>query len=87
MKKTLDKLKLVQQGVITHVGGEGMLRRRMADMGMTPGAKVMMRRAAPWGDPIQINVRGYELTLRRAEAKNILVEVEAAPSKNTGKKE
>ena len=77
VEKTLDRLRIGQQGVVTHIGGEGVLHRRMADMGITPGARVMMRRAAPWGDPIQINIRGYELTLRKAEAKNIRVAVEA----------
>ena len=61
---TLDKLKIGSQDIIETVGGEGALRRRLLDMGLTPGTKVMMRKKAPMGDPIEIKLRGYELTLR-----------------------
>ena len=62
---TLDKLKIGSQDIIETVGGEGALRRRLLDMGLTPGTKVMMRKKAPMGDPIEIKLRGYELTLRK----------------------
>jgi Fe2+ transport system protein FeoA len=56
------------------VNGEGMLRRRLFDMGITPGASIIMKKVAPLGDPIEINVRGYELSLRKSEASQIIVE-------------
>ena len=68
---TLDKLKIGSQDIIETVGGEGALRRRLLDMGLTPGAKVMMRKKAPMGDPIEIKLRGYELTLRLEDAEKI----------------
>ena len=68
---TLDKLKIGSQGIIETVGGEGALRRRLLDMGLTPGTKVMMRKKAPMGDPIEIKLRGYELTLRLEDAEKI----------------
>ena len=60
---TLDKLAIGQKATITTVGGEGILRRRFLDMGLTPKTKVMVRKKAPLGDPIEIFLRGYELTL------------------------
>ena len=71
---TLDCVKPGQGGIITVVGGDGALRRRLLDMGLTPKTKVMVRKVAPMGDPIEIRVRGYELTLRVEEAKKIEVE-------------
>lgn len=71
---TLDKLKVGNSGVIRSIGGIGALRRRLLDMGLTPKTKVMMRKTAPMGDPIEIHLRGYELTLRSADAKNIELE-------------
>lgn len=68
---TLDKLKIGSQDIIETVGGEGVLRRRLLDMGLTPGTKVMMRKKAPMGDPIEIKLRGYELTLRLEDAEKI----------------
>ncbi len=73
---TLDELKLEQQAKVTVVGGEGALRRRLLDMGITPGTGVMIRKRAPMGDPIEIHLRGYELTLRIEDAKKIQVEKE-----------
>ena len=55
--------------------GEGRIRRRLFDMGVTPGAELTMRKKAPLGDPIEITVRGYELTLRKAEAEFVEVEI------------
>lgn len=70
---SLDKLSIDEQAIVIKVEGEGKVRRRLFDMGLTPGAKVYLRKAAPLGDPIQINLRGFELTLRKIEAKNVLV--------------
>ena len=68
---TIDDLKIGQSGVIAQVGGEGPLRLRFLDMGLIPGTKVTLRKVAPMGDPIQIQVRGYELTIRREDASKI----------------
>lgn len=68
---TLDKLKIGSSAVIRSVGGEGALRLRLLDMGLIPRTKVTMRKIAPMGDPIEINIRGYELTLRIEDAMNI----------------
>ena len=70
---TLDKLKIGAQAVITVVGGEGVLRRRLLDMGLTPKTRVMVRKVAPMGDPIELYLRGYELTLRKDDAAKIEV--------------
>lgn len=68
---TLDKLKPGKKGYIVSVGGEGALRRRLLDLGLTPKTIVLVRKVAPLGDPIEIFLRGYELTLRREEAGRI----------------
>ena len=75
MKKTLDRFIIGQSGVITAVGGDGRIRRRLFDMGVTPGAEVTLRKMAPLGDPIEITLRGYELTLRKTEAACVDVEL------------
>ena len=75
---TLNELKVGQSAAIAAVGGEGALRCRLLDMGLIPRTKVTLQKVAPMGDPIQISVRGYELTLRVEDAKQITVgEVEA----------
>lgn len=71
---TLNELKIGDSGVITAVGGEGALRCRLLDMGLTPRTLVTLRKVAPMGDPIEIHVRGYELTLRVDDARQITVE-------------
>ena len=71
---TLDKLKIGASGVITAVGGDGPLRCRLLDMGLTPRTLVTLRKVAPMGDPIEIHIRGYELTLRVDDARQITVE-------------
>ena len=68
---TLDKLSIGSSGTITAVGGEGALRCRLLDMGLIPRTKVTLQKVAPMGDPIQIQVRGYELTIRREDAAQI----------------
>lgn len=71
----LSDLKIGQKATIKAVGGEGALRRRLLDMGLTPRTQVMIRKIAPMGDPIEIFVRDYELTLRKEDACKIEVEV------------
>lgn len=76
MEKTLDKFKVGEVGTILSVSGEGVIRRRLFDMGVTPGATVKMVKKAPLGDPIEVTIRNYELTLRKEEAKTVLLNVE-----------
>ncbi len=75
MEKKLSDFSIGQTGVIKSVGGEGKIRRRLFDMGVTPGADVFLRKVAPLGDPIEVTLRGYELTLRKSEAEVVMVEV------------
>ena len=70
---TLDKMIPGERGIIEKVGGEGELRDRLLDMGLTPGTLITFRKAAPMGDPIQLTLRGYELTIRCADAARIEV--------------
>lgn len=65
---TLDKLPVGKKAVITKVGGEGALRMRLLDMGLIPKTEVTMVKIAPMGDPVEIRVRGYELTIRKEDA-------------------
>jgi len=71
----LHELKTGQRGVIVHVSGKGPVKRRMMDMGLVPGSEVQVVRVAPLGDPIEFTVKGYSLSLRKSEARNIQVEV------------
>ena len=70
---TLDQLSIGQEATILTVGGEGALRRRFLDMGLTPKTKVMIRKVAPLGDPIELRLRGYLLTIRKEDAQRIEV--------------
>ena len=72
---TLDKLKLGQRGVVVSVKSTGPVKRRMMDMGLVPGSEVRVLRIAPLGDPVEFEVKGYNLTLRKSEAKEIIVEI------------
>lgn len=72
---TLDKLPLGQEAVITAVGGEGPLRCRLLDMGLIPRTRVRVEKIAPLGDPLELRVRGYSLSLRKEDAGKIEVEV------------
>lgn len=72
----LTKLKIGQKSKVVSLSSTGAVRRHIIDMGITPGAVVIMRKAAPMGDPLEINVRGYELSLRKTEAQEIMVETE-----------
>ena len=76
MEKKLSEFTPDECGEVKSVGGEGRVRRRLFDMGITPGARVVMRKKAPLGDPIEISVRGYELTLRKSEAECVVVTVD-----------
>ena len=74
MSKLLSDFVAGESGKIKAVTGEGRLRRRLFDMGVTPGAELTRRKKAPLGDPMEITLRGYELTLRKAEAACVEVE-------------
>lgn len=71
---TLRELKPGDSATVKSLGNSGPIRRRLMDMGITPGINVFLRKVAPLGDPIEITVRGYELSLRKHEAEAILVE-------------
>lgn len=71
---TLRDLKPGETGKIVSVGGKGALRRRLLEMGLTPGTEVFVQKRAPLGDPIEIRVRGYQLTLRKDDAAQIGIE-------------
>ena len=75
MEKTLDCFTVGESGIVRAVAGEGKIKRRLFDMGITPGAEIFMRKVAPLGDPIEVTVRGYELTLRKTEAQCVKMEV------------
>jgi len=85
MIKRLSELKVGDSATIQLVFGKGRMRTRMFDMGITPNAKVYFRKTAPMGDPMQISIRGYELTLRKCEAFHILVETNANTDINSEK--
>ena len=72
---TLNELKIGQSGVITTVGGDGPLRCRLLDMGLIPKTRVRVEKVAPLGDPLELRVRGYSLSLRKEDAGKIEVEV------------
>ena len=71
---TLDELQPGQGAFITRVDGSGALRHHLLDMGLTPHTEVTLQKVAPMGDPLQLKVRGYDLTLRRDEARSIAIE-------------
>ena len=71
---TLKEIKCGQTVRVTKVDGVGPVRRRIMDMGITRGCEIYLRKVAPLGDPIEVTVRGYELSLRRADAEMIIVE-------------
>ena len=74
ISKKLSQFKTGETGTVVIVNGEGQIRRRLFDMGITPGCEIYLRKKAPLGDPIEVSLRGYELTLRKDEAD--LVEME-----------
>lgn len=73
-EKLLSNFAIGESGVVKNVNGCGKLRRRLFDMGVTPGAEILLRKKAPLGDPIEIKIRGYLLTLRKSEAELVLME-------------
>lgn len=75
MQLRLSEFVIGQSGVIKSVSGEGRIRRRLFDMGVTPGAEVYLRKRAPLGDPVEITIRDYELSLRKSEAELVIMEV------------
>ena len=72
--KTLKDVAVGDKAIVKRLSGEGALKRRIMDMGVTKGVEIFVRRVAPLGDPIEVTVHGYELSLRKAEAESILVE-------------
>lgn len=73
METTLEKVKIGSAVKVKKITADGKLRRRLLDMGVTIGTEIYTRKVAPFGDPIEITLRGYELTLRKAEAEHIIV--------------
>ncbi|ACL21478.1 ferrous iron transport protein A [Desulfitobacterium sp. LBE] len=71
---TLKDVKVGQTVTVVKLHGQGALKRRIMDMGLTKGTEVFVRKVAPLGDPIELNVRGYELSIRKEDAANIEVE-------------
>ena len=71
---TLKDIKCGQTVRVKKIQGEGPVRRRIMDMGVTKGSEIYVRKVAPLGDPVEINIRGYELTLRKFDAEMVIVE-------------
>ena len=71
--KTVKDVKIGETAIVTKLNGMGALRRRIMDMGITKGTSIYLRKVAPLGDPIEVTVRGYELSLRKEDAENIIV--------------
>lgn len=71
--KTLKDAKPGDTVTVTKLMGEGPLKRRIMDMGVTKGVDIYVRKVAPLGDPVEVTVRGYELSIRKSEAENILI--------------
>lgn len=78
MQKTLDTFEIGETGIVKNVVADGRIKRRIFDMGITNGAEIFLRKKAPLGDPIEVTVRGYELTLRKSEAACVTMEVKNA---------
>lgn len=74
MSKTLKQVKCGETVTVQKLQGEGPVQRRIMDMGITKGTSIFVRKVAPLGDPVEVTVRGYELSLRKADADMILVE-------------
>ena len=72
--RTLKEVKIGESVKVKALKGEGPVKRRIMDMGITKGVEIFVRKVAPLGDPIEVNVRGYELTIRKSEAENIDVD-------------
>ncbi len=76
MEKTLKDFAVGETGTVVKITGDGKLRRRLMDMGVTPSAVITLCRTAPLGDPLEVTVRGYSLTLRKAEAELVIMKTE-----------
>ncbi len=74
MNKTLKQVRCGETVTVQKLQGEGPVKRRIMDMGITKGTSIFVRKVAPLGDPVEVTVRGYELSLRKADADMILVE-------------
>lgn len=72
---TLDQLERGQRAIVVRIGGERTLRRRLLDMGLVTGETVTLRAVAPFGDPLELTLKGYQLSLRKAEARLVVVEL------------
>jgi len=75
--KTLDQLKVGESATVARLHGEGAVKRRIMDMGLTKGTAVTVRKVAPLGDPIELTIRGYELSIRRDQAAKVEVDSRA----------
>ena len=75
LRKNLSEFEIGEKGVVKIVNGEGRIRRRLFDMGITPGTEIYLRKKAPLGDPMEVMLRGYELTLRKSEAETVEMEM------------
>ena len=75
MEKYLNEFLVNEEGKVKKIEAEGKIKRRLFDMGVTPGANIRLKKLAPLRDPIEVTIRGYELTLRKDEANKILMEV------------
>ena len=73
-ERTLRDVRIGDTATVRRLKGEGALKRHIMDMGITKGTDVFVRKVAPLGDPVEVNVRGYELSLRKSEAESILVQ-------------
>ena len=75
MEKYLNTFIVGEQGKVKKIEAEGKIKRRLFDMGVTPGTEIVLKKLATLGDPIEVTIRGYELTLRKDEANKVLMEV------------
>ncbi|MDL2263739.1 ferrous iron transport protein A [Synergistaceae bacterium OttesenSCG-928-I11] len=80
MQKSLDQLTPGETGTVARVGGGGMIKRRLFDMGITPGTEITLKKTAPLGDPIEVEIRGYALSVRKSEAEAVVMNVEGGAS-------
>ena len=72
--RTLKEVRVGENVIVKRLQGDGAVKRRIMDMGVTKGTAILVQKVAPLGDPIEVKVRGYELSLRKCEAENIIVE-------------
>jgi ferrous iron transport protein A len=74
LERSLKDLKTGEKAVIVRVNGSGAVKRRLMDMGVTSGTEILVRKVAPLGDPVEVNIRGYELSFRMSDAQKVIVE-------------